>query len=71
MGLKIFLITTAMYIIYTMDGKYDTLYFMGHKIKGINVVYFGLVFINMMYYFIVINGLFAIIFSIPTPLKTN
>ena len=71
MGLKIFLITAAMYIIYTMDGKYDTLYLRGHMIEGINVVYFGLVFINLMYYFIVINGLFAIIFSTPTPLKTN
>ena len=71
MGLKIVLITAAMSIIYIMDGKYDTLFFKGYSIKGINVVYFGLIFINLMYYFIIINGLLVIFSPSFASLKTN
>ena len=71
MALKIISVSIVMYMIYTMDGKYDTISFKKHSIKGITLVYVGLVFVNTIYILIVLNGLIVIFFPAFALIKSN
>lgn len=68
---KILIITVAMYIIYRLDGSYDSFSFWKYNIKGISIIYAGLVLINLTYYLVVINGLIAIFFPTAALFKAN